>query len=198
MLDIELREVSFDEVLESFVLDVRDAASFGSAHIPGAMHIGLDGQFASWAGTLIDTERPIVIVAAAPEQANEAAMRLARVGIENVAGWVDIRQWGEPLESVNQMTIDRLRRHADHFFLIDVRRPMEFAAKHVPGAFSVPLAELEKSLDQVPRDRAIAVICQSGYRSSVATSILRRHGYPNVTNVMGGTTAWVAARWPTE
>lgn len=197
-LDFELPEVSFGEALEAFVLDVRDDAAFCVAHIPGAMHIGLDGQFASWAGTLIESQQPIVIVATSPEKASEAAMRLARVGIENVIGYLDPTKWDEPLESVNQISIDRLRRHSEHFFLVDVRRPAEFAAKHVPGALNVPLAELPESLERVPRDRAIAVICQSGYRSSMAASVLRRHGYPNVTNVLGGTQAWLAAGWPTE
>jgi len=180
------------------VLDVRPAAQFGNGHVPGALNIGLGGQFASWAGTLIRRGAPILLVAEDRQGIDEAVQRLARVGIESVTGFLSggMYAWdksGEVAETIPQMPVDELRHRLNEgakLQLLDVRRPNEYAGGHVPGFASVPLAHLEQGLSRLDRTRPIAVMCQSGYRSSAAASILAKHGFKEVYNVVGGFAAW--------
>jgi hydroxyacylglutathione hydrolase len=188
------------------VLDVRTSADFGAGHVPGSTNVGLGGQFASWAGTLLDPARPVVIVADDEARVREAVMRLARVGLENVAGYLDggIAAWdraGLPVADLPQIAVDELKdrlREGGGLQVVDVRRPGEYAAGHVPGAASRPLDHLESDARTLDPSRPTAVICAGGYRSSAATSILRRHGFRDLVNVVGGTSAWVAAGYDVE
>ena len=187
------------------VLDVRASADFGAGHVPGSTHVGLGGQFASWSGTLLDAARPIVLVADDEARVREAAMRLARVGLEDVAGYLDggIDAWrrsGQPVADVPQIAVAELKRRLEGAGLqvVDVRRPGEYAAGHVPGAESRPLDRLEQDIDGLDASRPTAVICAGGYRSSAATSLLRRRGFRDLANVVGGTGAWVAAGYEVE
>lgn len=188
----------------TLVVDVRTAAQFGAGHIPGAINLGLGGQFASWAGSLIAIELPLVIVADEPAQIDESVMRLARVGIENIKGYLSggMYAWdqaGLTNVSIPQMPIDELKlqieEHAD-LQIVDVRRPAEFNVGHAPGAVNLQLSTLEENLGQLDPQRPTAVLCQSGYRSSAATSVLAQHGFNNLFNVIGGTTAWINAGYP--
>ena len=184
------------------VLDVRSGPAFGAAHLPGSVNVGLDGQFASWAGALLPPDRPLVIVADDEAGAAQAATRLARVGLENVAGVLDggVRAWsesGRPTARLAQVTVDELeRRLAEEpgLRVLDVRRPGEYAAGHVAGAVSAPLDRLQR--DWPPGGAPIAVICAGGYRSSAAASLLAAHGVADLVNVVGGTSAWVASGRP--
>jgi glyoxylase-like metal-dependent hydrolase (beta-lactamase superfamily II)/rhodanese-related sulfurtransferase len=188
------------------ILDVRGAAEFGAGHVPGAINVGLKGQFAIWAGTLLAMERPIVIVAESEEQAAEAVVRLARVGIESVKGYLagGIAAWddsGFELASVPQITVNELKELIASRTppqILDVRRPPEYESGHVPRAQTAPLLSLQQSLQYLTLDPAkpTAVICAGGYRSSAATSILQQHGFTNLLNVNGGTSAWIAAGYP--
>ncbi|MGE5277971.1 MAG: MBL fold metallo-hydrolase [Acidobacteriota bacterium] len=186
------------------VLDTRPAAAYGAAHVPGSLHIGLSGQFASWAGALLSPETPIVLVAEEPERASEARVRLARVGLENVAGWLEggIEGWeesGRELTATEQMAPDELRarlREGSRLSVLDVRRPPEWRAGHIENALHVPLAELAARAGELPQDAPLAIICASGYRSSIASSVLERLGIRQVSNVVGGMTAWTAAKNP--
>jgi hydroxyacylglutathione hydrolase len=188
------------------VLDVRTSCDFGAGHVPGATHVGLGGQFASWSGTLLDPARPIVIVADDEVLVREAAMRLARVGLERVAGYLDggLAAWdraGLPLSDVPQIAVAELRerlREGGALQVVDVRRPGEYAAGHVPGAANRPLDRLESEVRGLDPSQSTAVICAGGYRSSAATSLLRRHGFRDLVNVVGGTSAWVAAGYEVE
>src|SRR5262245_41087724 len=189
------------------MLDVRGGPEFGAGHLPAAVNVGLAGQFASWAGILLDASRPLVIVADDAERAEEAVMRLARVGLENVAGFLDggVLAWerdGRPLERLPQIAVDELRaRLAEDPALqvLDVRRPAEYAGGHVPGARPAPLDSIERELAQLDDGRPTAVICAGGYRSSAACSLLQRSGFEGeLFNVVGGTSAWMAAGYPTE
>jgi len=189
------------------VLDVRPSADFGAGHVPGSINVGLGGQFASWAGTLLDPARPIVVVADGKARVREAVMRLARVGLERVAGYLDggLDAWhraGLPVAEVPQIAVaelkDRLDRAGPGLQVVDVRRPGEYAAGHVPGAASRPLDRLERDLGGLEPARPTAVICAGGYRSSAATSLLERHGFRDLANVVGGTSAWVAAGYEVE
>jgi glyoxylase-like metal-dependent hydrolase (beta-lactamase superfamily II) len=193
--DITLRALAPAEV-SGLVLDVRDAAEYGAGHIPGSINIGLSGQYASWAGTLVSANDEVTIVAADRTRAEEAVMRLARVGLENVAGYLDggIDAWraaGLPLDTIPQIDVSELQ--SMDVEVLDVRRIGEYEAGHVPHAMNVPLDTLPERIDELDPSKAIAVICASGYRSSTATSILQRHEFRTLYNVVGGTSAWVAA-----
>jgi len=190
------------------ILDVRSATEFGAGHVPGSTNVGLGGQFAIWAGTLISMDRPVVIVAESEEKADEAVMRLARVGIENVKGYLagGIAAWHEAgleLASVPQITVNDLHELISMptpLQIIDVRRPPEYESGHVPQALTAPLLSLRQDISSLGLDPVMptAVICAGGYRSSAATSILKQHGFANLLNVTGGTSAWIAAAYPVE
>ena len=190
------------------ILDVRAAADFGAGHIPGSINIGLGGQFAIWAGTLIPMGTPIVIVAESEEKAQEAVTRLARVGHESVKGYLagGIAAWnkaGLELAGLPQITVGELNElvaNPDSLQIVDVRRPPEYAGGHVPHAIHASLSDLQKSFASLDLDRnkPTAVICAGGYRSSAASSILEQHGFSNLLNVSGGTSAWIAAGYPVE
>jgi glyoxylase-like metal-dependent hydrolase (beta-lactamase superfamily II)/rhodanese-related sulfurtransferase len=179
------------------VLDTRPAAAFGTAHVPGALQIGLTGQFASWAGALLSPEKPIVLVAEDPDQAREARVRLARVGIENVAGYLEggVAAWessGRPLAAIDQITVDELERRLEEraVRVVDVRRPPEWEAGHIADAAHVPLNELRQRAGELEKDRPLALMCAGGYRSSIATSLLEQQGFRRIANVVGGMAAW--------
>jgi len=188
------------------LLDVRPSAAFGNAHIAGALNIALSGQFASWCGTLIGMEKPIVLIADKPGSIDEAVMRLARVGVESVVGYLagGMREWdraGFATKQILQMPVDELhhrREENEPLRIIDVRRPGEYADGHVPGAINLTLSNLEKEFSELEPMDPTAVICASGYRSSAATSILERHGFTEVYNIVGGTNGWVSAGFPVE
>ena len=173
----------------SVVLDVRNAPSFGTSHISGAINIGLGGQFASWCGALLPENAAIVVSADASVRAEEAVMRLARVGIETAAGYVtEVRDL--PTSSLPQIAVEELC--ARRLPVLDVRATGEFVAGHVPWAENIPLPELPQRMDEVP-EGPLAVICESGYRSSTACSLLMRQGRHDLANVSGGTGAWLRA-----
>lgn len=190
------------------ILDVRDAAAFGAGHIPGALNIGLGGQFASWAGSLIPMSAPIVIVAASDEKVAEAQLRLARVGLENIQGYLagGIEAWQEAglgLDVVPQISVAELKDLIEarpDLQIVDVRRPAEYESGHAPHATSAPLANLRQILPtlKLSSNTQTAVICAGGYRSSAATSILQQAGFTNLFNVTGGTKAWIDAGYEVE
>ena len=188
-----------------FVLDVRPTADFAAAHIPGSVNIALSGQFASWAGTIVGLSARPVLVADTPEQYAEARLRLARVGIEDQRGFLQgglaaWRQAGFELAKLPQMTADELseRRHGHHIQVLDVRREGEWQAGHIEGAAWFPLDNFKVSAPEIDPSAPLAVHCQSGYRSMIACSLLRRAGIDNVINVIGGFDAWHKAGLPVE
>jgi hydroxyacylglutathione hydrolase len=189
------------------VLDVRAASDFGAGHVPGALNVGLGGQFASWAGALVPLGTPLIVVADTGEQVDEAVTRLARVGHESVRGYLrgGMDAWraaGFDTDGVTQISVADLRRMLDEnsdLQVLDVRRPAEFAAGHAPRAASAPLgARLREEAARLDSSRPVAVICAGGYRSSAATSILQPLGFHQLYNVEGGTGAWVAAGYSVE
>ncbi len=180
------------------VIDVRPSAAFGNSHVPGALNLALSGQFASWAGTLISQGTPILLVAEDFAGVEEGVQRLARVGIETVKGFLGsgMYAWdkaGLATARIAQWPVDELRNQLMEdpaLQLIDVRRPNEYAAGHVAQAINLPLSHLEDQAASLDRTRPVAVMCQSGYRSSAAASILAREGFHSLFNVLGGMTAW--------
>jgi hydroxyacylglutathione hydrolase len=201
-------EVSARTERNEVILDVRSASQFGAGHVPGALNIGLGGQFASWAGALIPITAPIVIVAESEEQIEEAQMRLARVGLENIEGFLagGMTAWEAArleIATVPQISVTELKELIEtnrDLQVIDVRRPAEYQSGHAPRAISAPLANLRNKLPglRLPAKERIAVICAGGYRSSAATSILQQQGFMNLMNVTGGTAAWIGAGFEVE
>jgi rhodanese-related sulfurtransferase len=194
---LQARDVDALRKKGAAVLDTRPAAQYGAGHIPGSLHIGLSGQFASWAGALISPQVPIVLVAEEEDQVREARTRLARVGIENVAGYLagGILEWdraGLPLATMEQMSVEELdaRVREGRAKVVDVRRPGEWQAGHIAGALHVPLNTLADGAAALPKDEPLAVICAGGFRSSIATSVLEQQGFTKITNVVGGMAAW--------
>ncbi|HET9479401.1 MAG TPA: rhodanese-like domain-containing protein, partial [Pyrinomonadaceae bacterium] len=195
------------ELRDHILLDVRSAADFGAAHVPGSMNIGLGGQFAMWAGSLIPLNAAIVVIADTNAQVDESVVRLARVGIENVKGYLEggFQSWldaGRPIEAIEQVSVAQLKEQMANTDLqiVDVRRASEYVSGHVPRALNAPLASLDKSLGPLPlkKDKRTAVICAGGYRSSAAASLLQQQGFSNLLNVSGGTGAWINAGYPVE
>jgi hydroxyacylglutathione hydrolase len=186
---------------DAVILDVRDTAAFGRGHVPGAVNIGLGGQFASWGGTLLEPSQRLLIVGDTEAMVQEARIRLARVGFENVVGSLagGVAAWeeaGHVLARVPQLSIAELHRElgaGGPRQVLDVRRPGEYGQGHIPGAISLPLDRLEHELPRLDPARSWAVVCASGYRSSAACSLLKRYGFHRVANVVGGTSAWVEA-----
>ena len=189
------------------LLDVRSATDFGAAHVPGSTNIGLGGQFAMWAGSLIPLNAAIVVIADTGSQVDETVVRLARVGIENVKGYLEggVQSWrdaGLTLDTITQISVAELNERIanDDMQIVDVRRPAEYVNGHVPHASNAPLASLDKSLGplNLQKDKLTAVICAGGYRSSAAASLLQQQGFSNLLNVSGGTGAWVNAGYPVD
>lgn len=195
----------------AIVLDTRPNIAFGGGHIPGAINIALDASFVTWVGWLLPADVPLVLVLESPEQWSAAVTALARIGYERVAGYVQggMEAWagaGLPVERIAQWSVHELherlegeRTRGGDLAVLDVRMDSEWQAGHVAGAIHIPLDELPRRLGQLAayRDRPLAVICGSGYRSSVAASLLEQHGFTGLANVLGGMSAWEAARYPT-
>jgi len=204
--ELSAEEVQRLSAADHLVLDVRAASAFGNGHVPRSINIGLGGQFASWAGMLISAGTPLIIVADSMAEVDEAVVRLARVGIETVTGFLTggMHGWDEAglkASTTAQLPLDELRRlkqEDSSLQIVDVRREGEYQNGHVPNAVNVTLAHLEQELSSVPPGRPTAVICASGYRSSIATSILERHGLTNLFNVVGGTNGWINAGYEVE
>lgn len=177
------------------ILDTRSAAVFTEMFVPGAISIGLDGRFAEWAGSLLPFNEPIVLVTE-PGKEKETAVRLARVGLDNVAGYLDggIEAWvaaGEPIDMIIDIEPEELAMdlpHDNKLEVIDVRKPAEFEAGHVKGATNVPLDTLSDvgNIAMIDPDNNLYVHCAGGYRSVIAASLLKRQGYHNLRNVLGG------------
>ncbi len=189
----------------AIILDTRPAAQFGAAHIPGSIQIGLTGQYASWAGDLLGLGTELILVAEEREKVEESRMRLARVGIERVAGYIEdgIAGWirdGLPVEQVPQISVQdlhqRLAEGVEPLQVVDVRQPGEWEGGRVAQAVHMPLGKLTRMLGDLDRQRPVAVYCRSGYRSSIACSLLRAAGFPEVMNVVGGFDAWLACKLP--
>jgi hydroxyacylglutathione hydrolase len=189
------------KAFEGLIIDVRAAGEFGAGHIPEAVNIGLGGQFASWAGTLIPIGTPVAIAADTPAQVDEAFMRLARVGIETVKGFILMKDWHEEIKKIEQVSVGEVARLAQMekpIQLVDVRRAAEYAGGHAAGARSIPLDKLSKDFEKLDKTAPTYVICQGGYRSSAGTSILERAGFSEIYNVTGGTAAWIGEGLETE
>jgi len=215
-LDQTLQRISaltLDQVLAlqaagAQVLDTRDAAEFAAAHLAGSINVGLGGQYATWAGSVLSREQPIVIVAD-PGREHEAAMRLGRIGFDQVSGYLEdglhsVEARPELLVATErvsaQVAADRVAAAAPGQapVIVDVRAPGERQQKRIRGSVGIPLTRLAERMSELPADRPLLVHCAGGYRSSIAASLLQRHGFAQVSEIAGGISAWDAARLPVE
>ncbi len=175
------------------VLDTRKNIDFEIGFVPGSINIGLDGRFAEWVGTLLDINKPVLLVTD-PGMEKESVVRMSRVGYDNVIGYLDggFKSWknaGLHFDIIISVDADELAldyAHEKKLLVLDVRKQTEFDAAHVNGATNLPLGDLEKTLDELDKDDRLYVHCLSGYRSVIASSILRKNGFLNVKNVYGG------------
>ena len=184
------------------ILDTRDPVEFASAHLAGSLNVGLGGQYATWAGTVLDRERPIVIIAD-PGREQESAVRLGRIGFDHIVGYLQDGLRSLEARSDLTATTERVsaplaaeRLSAGAPVVVDVRAPREREEKYVPGSVSIPLNHLADRMNELPADRPILVYCAGGYRSSIAASLLQRRGFAHVAEIAGGLAAWEAAQLP--
>jgi glyoxylase-like metal-dependent hydrolase (beta-lactamase superfamily II)/rhodanese-related sulfurtransferase len=204
----ELAPLPLDRVLAlqaegAELVDTRDPTDFAAAHLAGSLNIGLGGHYATWAGTVLRRDRTIVIIAD-PGRERESALRLGRIGFDRVAGYLaggllslearpDLTRTTPRLGA--RLASDRLKAPGGPL-LLDVRTAAEWAEKQIAGGLHVPLSQLSERLADIPRDRPIIVHCAGGYRSSIASSLLTRAGWSDVSEIAGGLAAWEAAGLP--
>jgi hydroxyacylglutathione hydrolase len=206
-LAVEMQPLSVDDVLArqvagAQIVDTRDPEVFAPAHLAGGINIGLNGQFATWAGTIVDREAPLVIVTD-PGREREAATRLGRIGFDRVSGFL---AGGMQSVGSRHQNLSALRRISpalaadflatDELVAVDVRSAKERAQKRIPGSMGVPLNHLLEQLPGLPKNRPLLVHCAGGYRSSIAASLLQRAGFPAVVDLAGGISAWQASGLP--
>jgi rhodanese-related sulfurtransferase len=207
-LEQVLRPIDLDDVLRMGdrgcqILDVRDPAEYAKDHLAGSFNIGLGGQFATWAGTVLERTKPIVIVSE-PGREHEAALRLGRIGFDHVKGYLrdgmvalsDRPDLLWPTERVSARMIAEELAGTNPPLVLDIRNPREWAARHIEGSVNIPLNHLQERIAEVPRDRRIAVHCAGGYRSSIAASILHQYGLTHLIEMAGGLAAWEAVQLP--
>lgn len=200
---IEPRELQRMLTDGEIALDVRTGDEFAAGHVPGSINIALSGQFASWAGTVLGLNAHPVLIADTAEQIEEARVRLARVGIEALDGYLagGVSAWREsglPVAETQQLTVGQLqsRVQSDKLRVLDVRRKPEWDAGHIENATWWPLDNFKVSAPEIDRDVPLAVHCKSGYRSMIASSLLERAGFHHILNVVGGFDAWQEAKLP--
>ena len=209
-LERNLKPLTLDAVLAlqkqgAQILDTRDAEEFGAAHLAGSINIGLGGQYATWAGTMLDHEHPIVIVAA-PSRENESAVRLGRIGFDNVAGYLQNGLQSLASRPDRVAFVERLSPQfaaeiiasSEPPLAVDVRAPREREQKRIEGSLSLPLSHLMQDLKDLPKNRALLVYCAGGYRSSIAASLLKASGFDSVCEIAGGLAAWESANLPVQ
>ena len=185
------------------ILDIRDPGEYAKGHLAGSINIGLGGQYATWAGTVLDRAKPIVIIAE-PGREQEAALRLGRIGFDHVKGYLhggmealaDRADLVWPTERISAPMVAEELASPDPPLLLDIRNPREWATKHIDGSVNIPLSHLQERIAEIPRDHRIAVHCAGGYRSSIAASILHQYGITNLIEMVGGLAAWDAAKLP--
>jgi hydroxyacylglutathione hydrolase len=183
------------------LLDTRDILAFGGGHIQGALNIGARPELSPWAGWMIRFEDPVLLVLPSDEDLERVVRYLWRVGVTRLAGYLagGMEAWsraGFELARISQLTVRELREAAETLQIVDVRTPAEWERGHIPGAQHMFVPDLSGGLDALDRFKPVAVYCASGYRASIAASVLRKEGFEQVCNVPGGIQAWENAGFP--
>jgi hydroxyacylglutathione hydrolase len=190
---------------ECLILDTRHKGAFAASHIADAINIPYGSNLPTWAGWVLPYDRPILLVVDHPSQVEEVVTHLTRVGFDGLQGYLEggMDAWetaGLPLVTLPTLSVHELKRKFDQnekLTVLDVRTETEWNAGHIAGAIHIHGGQLQERFAEVPRDQPVAVVCGSGYRASIAASFLQRNGYQEVANIVGGMSAWKAARLPT-
>lgn len=206
----EMKPLAIDVLLRlqaagAQILDTRDPDEFAAAHLKGSINIGLGGQYATWAGTVLSHKDPIAIIAD-PGRENESAVRLGRIGFDNIAGYL---QGGLKSAESRPDLIASTQRLSAAFaaellssgeppLAVDVRTPRERDEKSIAQSVAAPLSRLVESLQTLPKHRSLLVYCAGGYRSSIAASLLQLAGFDRVAEIAGGMAGWESAKLPVE
>jgi rhodanese-related sulfurtransferase/glyoxylase-like metal-dependent hydrolase (beta-lactamase superfamily II) len=208
-----LKALSLDEVLAmqkagAQVLDVRDGLDFEGGHLRGALNIALSGKYATWAGSMLATDKPIIVIGEEGGE-QEAVMRLGRIGFDNVGGFLRggmnaLASHDDLVERTERITAPALAewlegKRADAGpapTVVDVRSEAEYAGGHIAGSRNIPLPHLDERVGEVPAGKPIVVHCEGGYRSAIAASLLQKFGRKDVRDLVGGYKAWLAAKLP--
>ena len=210
-----LKPLSLDDVLVlqksgAQILDVRDGLDFEGGHVKGAPNIALNGKYATWAGSILTCDKPIVVITEDGGE-QEAVMRLGRIGFDNVGGYLRggmhaLATQDDLIERTDRITAPALaewlaggRTDAGQApTVIDVRSPAEHAGGHIQGSVNIPLPHLDERVSEIPAGRPVVVHCEGGYRSAIAASLLQKLGRPDVRDLVGGYKAWLAAKLPVD
>ncbi|MGU3584549.1 MBL fold metallo-hydrolase [Rhodococcus sp. C26F] len=207
MQDRAIPELAPEQVKDELVsgtslLDARGVDDFAAGHLRGSVNVGFDGRFAETGGMVAEVGERIVLITY-PGEEQDAAVRLARIGSDGAAGYLNVDRDGvfpaeltDLIETARRTTVEELDRLLadDAVTLVDIRNPGERESGAIPGSVPIPLAQLRARLEQVPVGKPIVVHCAGGWRSSVAASLLRAQGFENVTDLLGGYNAWVDSR----
>jgi glyoxylase-like metal-dependent hydrolase (beta-lactamase superfamily II)/rhodanese-related sulfurtransferase len=205
----ELNAAAFRERMadpRAQVVDCRSYAAYGSQHIANAWHLDLNGNFPTFAGWVLPTDKDLLLVADDYQQAVNANIWARRVGMDRILGYLDggIPAWavaGFPARRTKQISAAELHEMLtgrEIFTLLDVRARSEYADSHIAGAINIPVADLRARHDEMNKDKLTVVICSSGNRSSLGTSILEQHGFSRIYNVAGGMSGYSAAGFSKE
>ena len=186
------------------ILDVRNQIQFAEEHIPGSIFIGIDGGFAPWVGAIVgDVKRPILLITPKGRE-KETITRLARVGFDNALGFLEggLSSWkvkGRKTDSVSTIEASKLGKIIfDQTKIIDVRKNSEFSNGHLKNALNIPLDQLSENFDKIPLEGDFFVHCAGGYRSMIASSILKSRGIDSMTDIIGGFSAIKSSGIPIE
>ncbi|MGZ5507438.1 MAG: rhodanese-like domain-containing protein, partial [Limisphaerales bacterium] len=175
------------------VIDTRPPQMFGAGHFPGSLNIGLtSAMFSTWSGFMIPGDKPIALVVGSADALPKARLELARIGFDNIIGYIPADDLAKTRQT-SQLSVTDLKAEiilGTAPMILDVRTPGEWAAHHIEGSRHIPLPQLAKKSATLTKGQRIAIICGSGYRSSIATSLLEREGFTHVQNVMGGMSAY--------
>ena len=185
------------------LIDTRMMLGFGGGHIKGAYSIGGGPMLSIWAGWLLEPEDPILLVLDSDSEIDEVVKLFLRTGYTNFAGYLagGMKAWdnaGFELEEVGQMTVHEVKEAGSRLQVVDVRSPSEWEEGHIPGANYAFLPELREKAAKLDRTKPTAVYCDSGYRASIGTSILKQEGFSCVCNIPGSWQAWKKAKFPIE
>jgi len=185
------------------LVDTRMMLAFGGGHIPGALNIGGSPILSIWAGWMLDADQPILLVLESDDDLERTVRLFVRTGYTKFAGYLTggMKAWdaaGFPLERIGQMSVHELNERNSSLQVLDVRSPGEWKKGHVPGARHIFVPELRDRINELDQNKPTAVYCGSGYRASIATSILKPLGFKELWNVPGSWEAWKKAQLPVE
>lgn len=205
-----LKKISADDAIRmrnggADIIDVREPDDFTKQYVVDTINMPLKTRYAMWAGAFLDPQKPVIVIAD-PGKEKEAIMRLGRIGLDNVAGYVDggigaFTEKKDLLRSASRTTATDLSdqlKSSNPPLVVDVRNKSETQINSIAGSQMIPLVDLLESADKLPKDKDVVILCASGHRSSIAASLLRQRGIQRVTDLTGGMEAWLAAKQPVK